>query len=235
MLLHTNNHHRMNQQGSATKGANGLRMLACLTLASTIMLGCDVEDPSDEDDLEEGGDTESGDTESGDTEDEFRWYEPTGTSFITTVGGNGGINFGSIGEGMIYRFKGRAGSRVDRLEFGFYLPENHAGLAKQAGDYAWNQAIADDDGGLAYSWIYCPANYAAVGYQVRAGSSIDKFGLICAHVNNLDVKYYTSSIGGNGGTYYNLQCPGAKPWLVGFEGRAGDEVDQLRGICANPG
>lgn len=220
-----------------------------LMLSLFAMPGCEPQDMDDEFDLvqspvpydpeigsfvpEDAEEVPLEDAESEPIAHEFRSFAPNGTTSMTPVGGNGGWSFGTKGLGIIYGFGGRSGARVDQLRIGFYQPVNHPGLHYQAGDTWWIDQIADDDGGQVFSWTACPAGYGAIGFQGRSGSRIDKFGLICASLTNQALSFATAQYGGNGGLVFSRICP-SNMWLVGFEGREGDEVDRLVGICADP-
>ncbi|RYZ43715.1 MAG: hypothetical protein EOO71_02330 [Myxococcaceae bacterium] len=88
-------------------------------------------------------------------------------------------------------------------------------------------------GGTAGS-IACAAGYVAVGIYGRAGSLVDRLGLICAALNtdgSLGYQYNSGTAGGTGGYDYSLQCPAGQA-VVGFHGRSADKVDRLGVYCS---
>jgi hypothetical protein len=85
-------------------------------------------------------------------------------------------------------------------------------------------------GGVDRGWHYCPAGYGAIGLQGGAGSRIDRVGLICGNLNDLNDRKTTPVFGGGNGTPFYDTC-GQPGFLSGISGKAGKELDRLQGQC----
>jgi hypothetical protein len=145
-------------------------------------------------------------------------------------GGTGGRDFGIQEGGIIYGIRVNSGDRIDRIQLAYYIP-SHSDNQYRDGDLIKTIGPFGGDGGDDSGWHFCPAGYGAIGLQGASGKGIDRVGLICGKIDNLDIRDSAMMLGnGNGGTPFHDIC-GQPGFLSGIRGKAGKELDRLQGQC----
>ena len=132
---------------------------------------------------------------------------------------------------------GQAGARIDQLQ----LVCETVGSARRDepvdGDFVGTRT-GNAGGGT------CLGNGLLIGLFGRAGGEVDQLGGVCRTttagpfgrpvIGPDDSVHLVDGVGGDGGARFGDNCPGGHA-LVGVRVRAGERVNQIGGICAEPG
>jgi hypothetical protein len=114
-------------------------------------------------------------------------------------------------------------------------PVGEVGLRSRART-SRGEVIGGSGGGA--SRLDCPGNTVATGVAGRAASLIDRLLLKC---NEQSIRFpteftgkyaFSDAAGGDGGKGFILDCD-PREVIVGFNGRSGANVDQIRPLCAS--
>ncbi len=154
-------------------------------------------------------------------------------------GGRGGARFGSRpmcrGYEAITGFTVWHAQYVNAVEMRCgRLPRIRGGGGGAAGDN--ERPVGNQAGGFDQS--RCRRGQVVIGVAGRTGAWIDRIGVICGRVRRNGVVVRTRRdgprFGGGGGGYTESLCP-IDTVAVGFRGRSGAHLDQVRLICRQVG
>jgi hypothetical protein len=105
-----------------------------------------------------------------------------------------------------------------------------------AGEYTYDLGRYGGTGGTPSTLRCRDESDVIVGFHGRFANVIDRLGLVCARLRadgTLGVRYTTSSVGGQGGAPFLLECPAGKV-ATGLGVRAATYVDALDLSCGGP-